>query len=363
MIFGGLQKNSLIDYPGKISCVLFATGCNFSCPYCHNPQLARGCRDDATVFDEKTAYDFLERRKGFLEGVVISGGEPTLQKDLPAVCEKIKEMGYPVKLDTNGSRPQVLKRLLDDALVDYVAMDIKTDPANYNPLIQKDFNPSPLLESIQQTHALRQERHSESALPDAWFHWFDFFPYLAELNDFLVQYGGWLAAHDPEGADLQERLVCLVDRCTRALSTTTADPRRGRFPLRLCRVDPNLANAIWGRDGSIRWVDWEYGGWGDPALDLADMRWHIALEGVSEAQHARIRSKYVRPDDDPGFEQRLAAWDRLLLTRWPFLILRALWSAHNGPDRVRLTRPEVSPTALRARLVRTIERAERFRVS
>jgi len=149
MIFGGLQKNSLIDYPGKISCVLFATGCNFSCPYCHNPQLARGCKDDAAVFDEKTAYDFLERRKGFLEGVVISGGEATLQDDLPAVCAKIKQMGYPVKLDTNGSRPQVLKRLLDDALVDYVAMDIKTDPAGYNPLIQKNFDPASLLQSIR----------------------------------------------------------------------------------------------------------------------------------------------------------------------------------------------------------------------
>jgi len=148
MIFGGLQKSSLIDYPGEISCVLFTTGCNFSCPYCHNPQLARGCMDDATAFDEQTAYDFLERRKGFLEGVVISGGEPTLQDDLAAVCEKIKQMGYPVKLDTNGSRPQVLKRLLNDALVDYIAMDIKTDPFSYNPLIQKDFNPSSLLESI-----------------------------------------------------------------------------------------------------------------------------------------------------------------------------------------------------------------------
>jgi len=149
MIFGGVQKSSLIDYPGKISCVFFATGCNFSCPYCHNPQLARGCMDAPTVFDEKTAYDFLERRKGFLEGVVISGGEPTLQDDLASVCEKIKQMGYPVKLDTNGSRPQALKRLMDAALVDYIAMDIKTDPCRYSPLIQKNFNPSFLLESIR----------------------------------------------------------------------------------------------------------------------------------------------------------------------------------------------------------------------
>jgi pyruvate formate lyase activating enzyme len=159
MIFGGLQKSSLIDYPGKISCVLFTTGCNFSCPYCHNPELARGCMDSTTAFDEQTAYDFLERRKGFLEGVVISGGEPTLQDDLAAVCEKIKQMGYPVKLDTNGSLPQVLKRLIDDALVDYIAMDIKTDPSSYNPLIQKNFNPSSLLESIHlvMTSALEYE--------------------------------------------------------------------------------------------------------------------------------------------------------------------------------------------------------------
>lgn len=149
MIFGGLQKNSLIDYPGRISCVLFTCGCNFSCPYCHNPQLARGCKDNLAAFDEKTAYDFLEERKGFLEGVVISGGEPTLQDDLPVVCEKIKAMGYPVKLDTNGSRPQVLKRLLNDGLVDYIAMDIKTDPSRYTPLIQNNFNPDSLKESIR----------------------------------------------------------------------------------------------------------------------------------------------------------------------------------------------------------------------
>jgi hypothetical protein len=217
-----------------------------------------------------------------------------------------------------------------------------------------------LLHSIQQAHALRQDDFEEMALPEAWFHWFDLNPYLAELEAFLVQYGGWLVHHEPDGADLQERLVRLVDRCTRVLSAATVDPSRGRFPLRLCRVDPNLSNAIWGGEGMLRWVDWEYSGWGDPALDLADLRWHVALEGVSEAQHAWVRNYYVRPADDPGFEERLAAWDRLLLTRWPFLILRGLWSAYNGPDRVRLTEVETSPTELRARLVRTIERAERF---
>jgi hypothetical protein len=217
-----------------------------------------------------------------------------------------------------------------------------------------------LLESIQQAHALRQDDFDGAALAEAWFHWFDLSPYLEELQEFLVQYGGWLVHHDPDGIALQERLVCLADRCTRALSAATGDTGRGRFPLRLCRVDPNLANAVWSREGTLRWVDWEYSGWGDPALDLADLRWHVALEGVSEAQHARIRDGYIRPADDPHFEERLAVWDRLLLTRWPFLILRVLWSVHNGPDRVRLTQSRASPTELRARLVRTIERAERY---
>jgi len=135
MRFAGLQKNSLIDYPGKISCVLFLSGCNFDCPYCHNPDLVRGTLPQPAYLDEKMVYDFLERSKAFLEGVVISGGEPTLKKDLIPLCEKIKQIGYSVKLDTNGSQPQVMKRLIDEGLVDYVAMDIKTYPFHYSPLI------------------------------------------------------------------------------------------------------------------------------------------------------------------------------------------------------------------------------------
>jgi pyruvate formate lyase activating enzyme len=149
MVFGGVQKNSFIDYPGKISCVLFTSGCNFDCPYCHNPELANGCSTYSPFSTEKGVYDFLDSRKAFLDGVVISGGEPTLQKDLISLCEKVKNMGYPVKLDTNGSRPQVIKELIDNELVDYIAMDIKTDPFNYSPLIKKDCKPDNIISSIR----------------------------------------------------------------------------------------------------------------------------------------------------------------------------------------------------------------------
>lgn len=148
MRLGGLQKNSLIDYPGKVSCVLFLSGCNFDCPYCHNPDLIRGTLSRPVYLDEKTVYDFLERRKGFLGGVVISGGEPTLKKGLIPLCEKIKQIGYPLKLDTNGSQPQVIKQLIDEGLVDYIAMAIKTGPLHYSPLIKKDYNPDHILASI-----------------------------------------------------------------------------------------------------------------------------------------------------------------------------------------------------------------------
>jgi pyruvate formate lyase activating enzyme len=149
MVFGGLQKNSLIDYPGKLCCVLFTSGCNFDCPYCHNPELAKGHIQQPLSLKEKNIYDFLALRKGFLDGVVISGGEPTLHKDISSICRNIHEMGYPIKLDTNGSRPKILKQLIDEGCVDYVAMDIKTDPFAYCPLIAKDCKPESILTSIK----------------------------------------------------------------------------------------------------------------------------------------------------------------------------------------------------------------------
>ncbi|UCF92339.1 MAG: anaerobic ribonucleoside-triphosphate reductase activating protein [Desulfobacterales bacterium] len=149
MQIGGWQKNSLIDYPGKLSCVIFLAGCNFTCPYCHNPTLARGYPARVNGIEREEVYAFLENRRGFLDGVVISGGEPTLQPDLFSLCAGIKEMGYPVKLDTNGSRPRVLKALIDAGLIDYIAMDLKTAPHHYPDFIIKDFDPVPIFSSIR----------------------------------------------------------------------------------------------------------------------------------------------------------------------------------------------------------------------
>ena len=149
MGIAGLLKNSLIDYPGKVSCVLFVSGCNFYCPYCHNPDLVRS-QNGASLFPLSEGLDrFLTSRRAFLDGVVITGGEPTLHPQIADLCDRIKSYGYPVKIDTNGSRPQVIRSLIDRRLVDYVAMDIKTDPFSYWPRIQKTYQPDRILESIR----------------------------------------------------------------------------------------------------------------------------------------------------------------------------------------------------------------------
>ncbi len=127
MIIAGLQKTTLIDYPGKIACIVFLAGCNFRCPWCYSAELVLpGKIIKQPRISEKEIFDFLKTRKGLLEGVVLCGGEPTINKDLPKFIKKIKNMGFAVKLDTNGSNPKMLQELIDAKLIDYVAMDIKT---------------------------------------------------------------------------------------------------------------------------------------------------------------------------------------------------------------------------------------------
>ena len=125
----GLQKMTLLDFPGKIACTVFLGGCNFRCPFCHNSELFMGKPEK--LMEDEEFFKFLQSRKGLLDGVCVSGGEPTLYKDLPAFIARIKELGYLVKLDTNGSRPEVVKKLVEENLVDYIAMDVKNSPAMY----------------------------------------------------------------------------------------------------------------------------------------------------------------------------------------------------------------------------------------
>jgi len=133
MKIGGLLKFSLIDYPGKMSAVIFTQGCNFRCPYCHNFELVvpEHFRDPIA---EDTVLDFLKKRAGQIEGVVVTGGEPTIQSDLVDFLEKVKDLGYLVKLDTNGSNPDVLNEVIKRNAVDYIAMDVKAPLEKYDQL-------------------------------------------------------------------------------------------------------------------------------------------------------------------------------------------------------------------------------------
>lgn len=126
----GLQKLTLLDYPEHTACTVFTAGCNFRCPFCHNASLVVDIPKEAAISEEEF-FAFLDKRRGILDGVCVSGGEPLLQPDIELFIKKIKDMGFAVKLDTNGSFPNKLKMLVENGLVDYVAMDIKNCPESY----------------------------------------------------------------------------------------------------------------------------------------------------------------------------------------------------------------------------------------
>ena len=147
MKIAGLQKMTLLDFPGKVACTVFLDGCNFRCPFCHNTPLLDGKAE--ALMTEEELFAFLQKRKGILDGVCVTGGEPTLQKDLPEFLGKIKAMGYAVKLDTNGYRPEILKAVVEQGLIDYVAMDIKNGPDRYSETTGIPVNLKKIEESIQ----------------------------------------------------------------------------------------------------------------------------------------------------------------------------------------------------------------------
>lgn len=145
----GFQKMTMLDYPGKVACTVFTGGCNFRCPFCHNALLVTEI-DDENVFDEEEIISYLYKRKGIIDGVCITGGEPLLQKDITEFLQKVKATGLPVKLDTNGSYPQKLRELVEKGLVDYVAMDIKNSREKYAETIGlSDYDLSKVEESVE----------------------------------------------------------------------------------------------------------------------------------------------------------------------------------------------------------------------
>jgi len=172
MIIGGLQKFSLLDYPGVVSAIIFTKGCNFRCHFCYNPLLvwpdavgkiknissseeAEDKKDHSLdhlpfgQIEEDGLFDFLVKRQGRLEAVVITGGEPTLHSDLPEFIKKIKALGYLVKLDTNGTNPEMLKKIVQEKIIDYVAMDIKASPEKYEKVTGVAVNFKKIEESVR----------------------------------------------------------------------------------------------------------------------------------------------------------------------------------------------------------------------
>lgn len=167
MLISGIQPFSILDYPGKVSCIVFTPGCNFRCGYCHNPEFVlperiQELRKD--FIDETAFFNFLSKRIGRLDAVVITGGEPTLMPDLDKFIKKIKDQGLLVKLDSNGNRPEVLTRLLDQSMVDYIAMDVKISIPRYQSLVGSLAVPKKIAESIEMLKGGKVEHEFRTTL-------------------------------------------------------------------------------------------------------------------------------------------------------------------------------------------------------
>ena len=166
MILGGLQKLTLIDFPEKIAVTVFTVGCNFSCPFCHNPGLvdAQKILTEPKI-EEKDFFDFLKNRQGMLEGVCVSGGEPTLQRGLPEFLAGIKDLGFLIKLDTNGTNPAMIENLLKKGLVDYIAMDIKAPLEKYKKVVGPQVSLADIQRSVELTRSLPEYEFRTTVLP------------------------------------------------------------------------------------------------------------------------------------------------------------------------------------------------------
>lgn len=173
MKIGGIQKLSLVDYPDKTCAALFTIGCNMRCGYCHNPELVLPERYADTI-PEQDILAFLATRVGKLQGVVISGGEPTMHDDLPDFIKRVKKMGFLIKLDSNGTNPQMLRSLFDDNLIDYIAMDIKGALRNYQEIVARPVDLQAIQESISLIKSSGVDHEFRTTVVKSQISWDDF---------------------------------------------------------------------------------------------------------------------------------------------------------------------------------------------
>ena len=209
-MIAGLQKMTLLDYPGKVACTVFLQGCNYRCPFCHNSELLP--RKGEEFMTEEEFLSFLKKRQGLLDAVCVSGGEPALYKDLPRLLKAIKDLGYLVKLDTNGSDPRKLKALVKDGLIDYVAMDIKNSPAHYGETV-----------GLSRVDMEAIEESIRFLLSDAVAYEFRT-TVVAQLHDdaSILEMGTWLSSLLPGKKPAQLFLQKFVDRDTVIFSGLSA---------------------------------------------------------------------------------------------------------------------------------------------
>ncbi len=230
MRISGLQKMTLLDFPGKVACTVFLQGCNFRCPFCHNSGLLDGAGDDEITAEE--LLTFLKKRQGLLDGVCVSGGEPTLQPDLADLLRGIKDLGFAVKLDTNGSRPAVLKQLVTDGLVDYVAMDVKNAPSAYGVTIGVA---DPDLSAVEESLSFLLSRAVPYELRTT---------VAAELHTpaLMEELGEWLCRLSPDRKAVRYFLQPYVDRDS-VLQTGLHAPDESALNSLLARVAPFVESA------------------------------------------------------------------------------------------------------------------------
>ncbi len=199
MVISGLQKMTLLDYPGKVACTVFLQGCNFRCPFCHNSDLLGGNAPDRIEPEELLA--FLRKRHGLLDGVCLTGGEPTLQPDLPDLIRQIKALGFAVKLDTNGSRPDVLRALVNEGLLDYVAMDVKNGPSYYAATVGTDLPLAPVEDSLRFLLSGAVDYELRTTVVDE-----------LHSEDSIAEIGQWLTRLAPDQRARRFFLQAYVDR-------------------------------------------------------------------------------------------------------------------------------------------------------